>query len=105
MPVPTLCGLLSLSEGRGWGLGSGGQPFMRGRRIGVGCVRLAAFEGRHPLPLLDEKPVLILNGVPQGSDLRDELGEGVRGWQGIAIGRAPVPPERLPAREAQERSQ
>lgn len=52
------------------------------------CIRLAAFEGRQPLPLLDEKPVLILNGVPQGSDLRDELGEGVRGWQGIAIGRA-----------------
>ena len=54
----------------------------------MGCVRLAAFEGRQPLPLLDEEPVLILDGVPQGSDLRDELGEGVRGWQGIAIGRA-----------------
>jgi hypothetical protein len=71
----------------------------------VRCIRLAAFEGRQPLPLLDEKPVLFLDSVPQGSDLRDELGEGVRPWQCIAIGRAPVPPERLPAREAQERSQ
>ncbi len=58
-----------------------------------------------PVPTLCGLPVLFLDSVPQGSDLRDELSEGVRPWQCIAIGRAPVPPERLPAREAQERSQ